>query len=143
MALSSAELLQRIAGYCRDASMAETTFGRRSVNDGKLVARLRNGRAVTMRTRTGSRLSSTTIRSAAAAPKPAPLPRRAAMLPPSLPPEQNFRFYDNRQKYLMFVNTCSEKWVVAQPGRPGAGERSTRARRRCACSTPASATARC
>ena len=27
--------------------------------------------------------------------------------------EQNFRFYDNRQKYLMFVNTCSEKWAVA------------------------------
>ena len=27
--------------------------------------------------------------------------------------QQNFRFYDNRQKYLMFVNTCSEKWVVA------------------------------
>jgi len=26
----------------------------------------------------------------------------------------NFRFYDNRQKYLMFVNTCSEKWIVAQ-----------------------------
>jgi len=26
---------------------------------------------------------------------------------------QNFRFYDNRQKYLMFVNTCSEKWVVS------------------------------
>lgn len=27
--------------------------------------------------------------------------------------QQNFRFYDNRQKYLMFVNTCSEKWVAA------------------------------
>jgi len=26
---------------------------------------------------------------------------------------KNFRFYDNRQKYLMFVNTCSEKWIVA------------------------------
>ena len=26
----------------------------------------------------------------------------------------NFRFYDNRQKYLMFVNTCSEKWVISQ-----------------------------
>jgi hypothetical protein len=25
----------------------------------------------------------------------------------------DFRFYDNRGKYLMFVNTCSEKWVVA------------------------------
>src|SRR5262249_46069046 len=31
----------------------------------------------------------------------------------TLPPQQNFRFYDNRQKYLMFVNTCSEEWVVA------------------------------
>jgi SAM-dependent methyltransferase len=29
-------------------------------------------------------------------------------------PEKNFRFYDNRQKYLMFVNTCSEKRVVAE-----------------------------
>lgn len=28
--------------------------------------------------------------------------------------ETNFRFYDNRQKYLMFVNTCSEKWVIAE-----------------------------
>ena len=28
--------------------------------------------------------------------------------------EPNFRFYDNRQKYLMFVNTCSEKWIVAE-----------------------------
>jgi hypothetical protein len=27
--------------------------------------------------------------------------------------QTNFRFFDNRQKYLMFVNTCSEKWVVA------------------------------
>jgi hypothetical protein len=25
-----------------------------------------------------------------------------------------FRFYDNRQKYLLFVNTCSEKWEIAQ-----------------------------
>lgn len=29
-------------------------------------------------------------------------------------PVANFRFYDNRQKYLMFVNTCSEKWVIAE-----------------------------
>src|SRR5256885_12029164 len=31
--------------------------------------------------------------------------------------EKNFRFFDNRQKYLLFVNTCSEKEVVA--GRVG------------------------
>ncbi|MGZ5805432.1 MAG: hypothetical protein ACXWJT_14825, partial [Xanthobacteraceae bacterium] len=28
-------------------------------------------------------------------------------------PQRNFRFFDNRQKYLLFVNTCSEKLVVA------------------------------
>jgi hypothetical protein len=28
-------------------------------------------------------------------------------------PQRNFRFFDNRQKYLLFVHTCSEKWVVA------------------------------
>lgn len=28
--------------------------------------------------------------------------------------DQPFRFYDNRQKYLAFVNTCNEKWVVAE-----------------------------
>ena len=25
-----------------------------------------------------------------------------------------FRFFDNRQKYLLFVNTCSEKWVIGE-----------------------------
>ena len=39
---------------------------------------------------------------------------QAAVQAPLSEPEKNFRFYDNRQKYLMFVNTCSEKWVVAQ-----------------------------
>ena len=28
-------------------------------------------------------------------------------------PDRNFRFYDNRQKYLLFVNTCAEKLAVA------------------------------
>jgi hypothetical protein len=41
--------------------------------------------------------------------KVAPAPSAAA----SEDPEKNFRFYDNRQKYLMFVNTCSEKWIVS------------------------------
>jgi SAM-dependent methyltransferase len=27
---------------------------------------------------------------------------------------KTFRFYDNRQKYLLFVNTCSEKWAVSE-----------------------------
>jgi len=28
--------------------------------------------------------------------------------------EGHFRFYDNREKYLLFVNTCSEKQVIAE-----------------------------
>lgn len=27
---------------------------------------------------------------------------------------KNFRFFDNRQKYLLFVNTCSEKEIIAK-----------------------------
>ncbi|MDH3716075.1 MAG: hypothetical protein OET44_19770, partial [Gammaproteobacteria bacterium] len=30
------------------------------------------------------------------------------------PDKRPFRFYDNRQKYLAFVNTCNEKWKVAE-----------------------------
>ena len=29
-------------------------------------------------------------------------------------PRGNFRFFENRQKYLLFVHTCSEKRVVAE-----------------------------
>ena len=28
--------------------------------------------------------------------------------------ERPLRFFDNRQKYLAFVNTCNEKWKVAE-----------------------------
>ena len=28
--------------------------------------------------------------------------------------DRPFRFFDNRQTYLMFVNTCNEKWMVAE-----------------------------
>lgn len=33
---------------------------------------------------------------------------------PRVSPDRPFRFYDNRQKYLAFVNTCNEKWQVAK-----------------------------
>ena len=43
----SETLLRDIAEYCRGARMAESTFGRLAVNDGKLVSRLRLGGRVT------------------------------------------------------------------------------------------------
>jgi SAM-dependent methyltransferase len=117
------ELLQEISEYCRAGGLAESTFGRRAVNDGKLAARLRNGGRIT--TETVERIHAY-IRANpnARLPRPAlaePAPR-AHRPPPPAPaappagerdPQRNFRFFDNRQKYLLFVNTCSEKWVVA------------------------------
>ena len=109
-------LLSEISAYCRDAKVAETTFGRLAVNDGKLVSRLRNGSKVT--TDTLRRVRAYIGRHGSEAPDDThPLPvvvepaYRATVAGDT---DRNFRFFDNRQKYLLFVTTCSEKWVVAE-----------------------------
>ena len=43
-------LLSEIEAYCREANMAESTFGFLAVNDGKLCNRLRSGKDVTLAT---------------------------------------------------------------------------------------------
>jgi hypothetical protein len=130
--VTAEQLLNEISDYCRRVGMAESTFGRRAVNDGKLVSRLRIGGRVTMETVERVRTFMTDhatletrglvrLRSSAGSlgGLPSPLPNPIARLGPIAQPQageskNNFRFYDNRQKYLLFVNTCSEKWVVAQ-----------------------------
>lgn len=110
----SETLLDEIADYCRRARLAESTFGRLAVNDGKLVGRLRLGGRVTEETR--ARVHAFMART------PRPEANGVAALPLAAPPSReaapgaglNFRFYDNRQKYLLFVTTCSEKSVIAQ-----------------------------
>jgi len=99
------QLLSEITDYCRREGMAESTFGRRAVNDGKLVPRLREGRRITIETleRIRKVLGEPTRRSP---------PEAALPLPPEPPlerrdPKTNFRFFENRQKYLLFVHTCS------------------------------------
>ena len=42
--------ISEIEVYCRNAGIAESTFGRRVVNDGKFVGRLRAGKGVTTAT---------------------------------------------------------------------------------------------
>jgi len=122
--MSAEQLLQEIAAYCRHNGVAESTFGRRAVNDGKLTARLRNGGRITTETLDRIRAFLDNERRAAPARSTAIDPSResrALAPPPTVPPkpgapadpQRNFRFFDNRQKYLLFVNTCSEKWVVA------------------------------
>ena len=94
-------LLKEIETFCRGAGIAESTFGKQVTT--RTVARVR-----------------AFIEAEGAEPATEP--------PAAAPPrtggngaaakrkndEHTFRFYDNRQKYLMFVNTCSEKWVVAE-----------------------------
>ena len=118
---AQSDLIGEIEAYCREAGIAETTFGRIVVNDGKFVGRLREGKGVTTATvgrvlrfleekgRETAAGASDAVRTAAQSAEPAePQPEGQDG------PRTAFRFYDNRQKYLAFVNTCSEKWVVAE-----------------------------
>src|SRR5258706_7308186 len=121
-------LLDSIADFCRQHGIAESTFGRRAVNDGKFVARMRDGARITPETL--DRVTTFLERHGATAPAAPPelrqLIRVAARAgseapsstgaPPSRDgaPSKNFRFFDTRQKYLLFVNTCGEKETVAK-----------------------------
>ena len=126
--MNAQDLLREISDYCRQTGLAESTFGRRAVNDGKLTARLRNGGRITTETLDRIRDFIATHPGQAAAWRPTVIERARASQPtPATPPasrlpadpsaerdpQRNFRFFDNRQKYLLFVNTCSEKWVIA------------------------------
>ena len=118
---SAESLLSEIENYCRQAGVAESTFGRQSVNNGKLCSRLRDGRNVTLDTARRIRQyikeqsSSADVISAAnnvvtiqtSNTREQPVKRNQT-------DDRPFRFYDNRQKYLAFVNTCNEKWKVAE-----------------------------
>jgi hypothetical protein len=124
--MSTDALLQEISDYCRQSGMAESTFGRRAVNDGKFASRLRQGGRITTETldrvRTFMAANGATNGNAQSVirtdnlpltPAPSSTARRPIASAPAGDPQRNFRFFDNRQKYLLFVNTCSEKWVVA------------------------------
>src|SRR3954452_25545532 len=103
------QILKQISEFCRQADMAETTFGRRAVNDGKLVHRLREGKRITLDT-----LERIQAYMAASTAGGIPSPRGLQVPPEKRDPRGNFRFFENRQKYLLFVHTCSEKRVVAE-----------------------------
>ncbi len=118
-----APLLDSIADFCRRAGIAESTFGRRAVNDGKFVARLRDGARITPETleRVNAFLERHGASAPASPPELRPLIRVTERRPgpggaPSTEgaPSRNFRFFDNRQKYLLFVNTCGEKETIAR-----------------------------
>jgi hypothetical protein len=129
--VSADSLLADIEAFCRRTGIAESTFGRQAVNDGKLCVRLRNGKDVTLETAAKIRMfigaagveqsvngvdlgydnNKGTIMSGNTKRKPSKA-KNSATADGSA--DRPFRFYDNRQKYLAFVNTTNEKWKVAE-----------------------------
>ena len=117
METSGGTLLDSIVRFCRRVGMAESTFGRRAVNDGKFVSRLRDGARVTPETL--DRITAFITRHGGTPPGEMPpelmrlirvgeTPRAAplAEVHDAQAAQRSFRFYDNRQKYLLFVHTC-------------------------------------
>src|SRR5205085_5130827 len=95
-------LLGSISSFCQHTGMAESTFGRRAVNDGKFVARLRDGARVTPETltRVNEFIAKNGGQSAGEAPPElmplihAGAPQRAPAPAQKADPETNFRFFD-------------------------------------------------
>jgi hypothetical protein len=117
VAKTADQILGEIRDYCRATQTAESTFGRLVVNDGKLVSRLRDGAKITTGTldKVRAYLSEHHQASPATAlskPSPALKVVNGAAAATDMQPA-GFRFFDNRQKYLLFVSTCSEKTEVA------------------------------
>ena len=146
-------LLGSISEFCRRTGMAESTFGRRAVNDGKFVARLRDGARVTPETlqRVNQFMVEARRRRARAMSPPELLPliRASALAADAGAAAAR----GAAGKELPLLRQPAEVPAVRQhlqrEGRGGEARRasssatSIRGRRRCACSTPAWATARC
>src|SRR5262245_66320801 len=109
--MNAQELLHQIAEYCRHTGLAESTFGRRAVNDGKLTARLRNGGRIT--TETFDRIRGF-MENNRPAPAPAAVIERPREPRPALAPapagqrdpQRNFRFFRSEERRVVTEWSC-------------------------------------
>src|SRR5262245_11336969 len=100
----STTLLDSIAEFCRHVGMAESTFGRRAVSDGKFVSRLRDGARIMPETLERVALFMSRHGGAPPAAPPELLPlirvvKPAAAAAPAAGEStrsRDFRFFDNR-----------------------------------------------
>src|SRR5712672_3952432 len=106
--MNAQQLLQEISDYCRQSGLAESTFGRRAVNDGKLASRLRNGGRITTETLDRIRGFMASHQGKPALSRPFVIERTPALRAPlpgdgpvpltqssrSDDPQANFRFFD-------------------------------------------------
>ena len=122
--MSKDQLLTAVIEFCQEYKMAESTFGRKAVNDGKFVSRLRTGARVTPETfekvkkfiNSFGNVKSIQIdnQNLHVLPKEDNVDDKNLFDEKSKSKKKNFRFFDNRQKYLLFVSTCSEKEVISK-----------------------------
>ena len=122
--MSKDRLLTAVIEFCKEHKMAESTFGRKAVNDGKFVSRLRTGARVTPETfekvkkfiNSSGNVKSIQIdnQNLHVLPKEDNVDDKKIFDEKSKSKKKNFRFFDNRQKYLLFVSTCSEKEVISK-----------------------------
>ena len=122
--MSKDQLLTAVIEFCKEYKMAESTFGRKAVNDGKFVSRLRTGARVTPETfekvkkfiHSSGNVKSIQIdnQNLHVLPKEDNVDDKNLFDEKSKSKKKNFRFFDNRQKYLLFVSTCSEKEVISK-----------------------------
>lgn len=122
--MSKDQLLTAVIEFCKEYKMAESTFGRKAVNDGKFVSRLRTGARVTPETfekvkkfiNSSGNVKSLEIdnQDLHVLPKNDNADDKNIFDEKSKSKKKNFRFFDNRQKYLLFVSTCSEKEVISK-----------------------------
>ena len=122
--MSKDQLLTAVIEFCQEYKMAESTFGRKAVNDGKFVSRLRTGARVTPETfekvkkfiNSSGNVKSIQIdnQDLHVLPKEDNVDDKNLFDEKSKSKKKNFRFFDNRQKYLLFVSTCSEKEVISK-----------------------------
>jgi len=99
--MNAQELLQEISDYCRQTGLAESTFGRRAVNDGKLASRLRHGGRIT--TETLDRIRNFMAANRQTSVRPTVIPRTVPIAPavpmpssrPTVPAEANGKAHDD------------------------------------------------
>ena len=112
-----------IREFCRKHGVAESTFGRLSVNDGKLVSRISSGSRI--RPDTARRVADYMMRAERGEFRLRGRPRRkkdqsAAETMADLISQEtsvrtagSFAFHEQRQRFHVFANTTNESWVLA------------------------------
>ena len=124
--------LKIILEFCSKFNFAESSFGRKVVNDGKFISRLRSGSRVTPETwakvanfienHSGDKKLNINLNDLHLIPKSnkkiiASKEEDIKIMnsgKDSDSSKKDFRFFDNRQKYLLFVSTCNEKEIVSK-----------------------------